>query len=84
MIPKLRNLIITSLYFKSFYLLIFHTTTNYENILALLLYLFTATRNIKRETYIYILTLIWVGFLGSRFEVGGGVKLPPLPNSRTT
>ena len=26
-----------------------------------------------------ILTLIWVGFLGVRFEVGGrGVKLPPL------
>ena len=28
----------------------------------------------KRET----LTLIWVGFLGVRFEVGGEVKLPPV------
>ena len=28
------------------------------------------------------LTLIWVGFLGVRFEVveGGGVKLPPIQN----
>ena len=25
------------------------------------------------------LTLIWVGFLGVRFEVEGGVKLSPLP-----
>ena len=27
----------------------------------------------------YSLTLIWVGFLGVCFEVGGGVKLPPPP-----
>ena len=30
-------------------------------------------------TFLPILALIWVGFLGVRFEEGGGGELPPPP-----
>ena len=35
--------------------------------------------NIFIKVFQCILTLIWVGFLGVRFEVGWGVKLPTPP-----
>ena len=32
------------------------------------------------QDFVYItLTLIWVGFLGARFEVGGKITPPPPP-----
>ena len=37
----------------------------------------TASELLKNENVQLLLTLIWVGFLGVRFEVGGG-KITPL------